>query len=755
MNTLTKGFARRVISMLLATIMVFSLGIVGLTNASAAQTDLAETSWGSSDVMYCRNNIGGWSDNNNTKMTWTSDGYHQLAFNDVKTNQDIYFRIHAPYNQTMSAKSNDLYIKPTYGSDTVLETVFDNSGNTQNNWKIWLGDYSTYDTVDVYIKVYTEYGGKSNVVVVYIGGGQKTTTINSVSVSASGVGTTNDKVTLTATSNITNQVSPIYKFYVQGPNDSDYLLKQNSSAKTYQFTPSVAGTYKYYVNVSDNGKNKSSTAKSFTVNPAVTFTKIEATKGTEGLTGSASTINYDYEVTGSTADPSSIKLLLNGTEFGGNYTVDEENKTITFTPATANRNYLFSVAITIDGVTDTTNEVSYNIRDPYKATLSVEGDNAIYKGQGEFTLKVSDNSDQYGTPSYDLYKDGVLLQGGNDTGVFTVPANTVGTSDYYVEAMVSGDVSAKGTSNIVKLTVKDTVFSVYLEAPKSAMEDRPFTIKATSEFANPNANVEYTLTGPEGINITNLSGDFKVVVHEPGEYTFTVVAVDGVNTDARRSIKVVITEDKGSYPVKIYFKTSDTYGYLPNAKVDGKEVNLVKDSAIICYNATDSATYSWYSYATEGEIEFGTEIVFSVNATRNYFYSATYSVFAGDGDYVVDENGYYCYYLALENLNGGSNVLKNISTMTENERNWTYSAVNMIFDDADTLIPTALNYSYAAMCDSNTDGNVNIKDATYIQKNLAEVVEASELSEIVSDVNGDSKVTIKDATAIQKQLAGL
>ena len=43
MNTLTKSFAKRVISMLLVTIMVFSLGIVGLTSASAANVELAET----------------------------------------------------------------------------------------------------------------------------------------------------------------------------------------------------------------------------------------------------------------------------------------------------------------------------------------------------------------------------------------------------------------------------------------------------------------------------------------------------------------------------------------------------------------------------------------------------------------------------------------------------------------------------------------------------------------------------------------
>ena len=60
MNTLTKGFARRVISMLLATIMVFSLGIVGLTTASAANVELSETGWGYVNcVFYFDNSVRG------------------------------------------------------------------------------------------------------------------------------------------------------------------------------------------------------------------------------------------------------------------------------------------------------------------------------------------------------------------------------------------------------------------------------------------------------------------------------------------------------------------------------------------------------------------------------------------------------------------------------------------------------------------------------------------------------------------------
>ena len=57
--------------------------------------------------------------------------------------------------------------------------------------------------------------------------------------------------------------------------------------------------------------------------------------------------------------------------------------------------------------------------------------------------------------------------------------------------------------------------------------------------------------------------------------------------------------------------------------------------------------------------------------------------------------------------------------------------------------------------DVNLDGDVNIKDATAIQKHLAEleVLEGEALA--VADFDEDTFVTIKDATAVQKFIAGL
>lgn len=57
--------------------------------------------------------------------------------------------------------------------------------------------------------------------------------------------------------------------------------------------------------------------------------------------------------------------------------------------------------------------------------------------------------------------------------------------------------------------------------------------------------------------------------------------------------------------------------------------------------------------------------------------------------------------------------------------------------------------------DVDLDGKVTIKDATMIQKALADILTLSYESETLADVDRDGKITIKDATAIQKYLAGL
>ena len=73
---------------------------------------------------------------------------------------------------------------------------------------------------------------------------------------------------------------------------------------------------------------------------------------------------------------------------------------------------------------------------------------------------------------------------------------------------------------------------------------------------------------------------------------------------------------------------------------------------------------------------------------------------------------------------------------------------------------TAENYAKSrgneftsVMGDSDGNGKVNIKDATLIQKHLAQIDTIEEYKLQCADTDKDGNVTIKDATLIQKFIA--
>lgn len=57
--------------------------------------------------------------------------------------------------------------------------------------------------------------------------------------------------------------------------------------------------------------------------------------------------------------------------------------------------------------------------------------------------------------------------------------------------------------------------------------------------------------------------------------------------------------------------------------------------------------------------------------------------------------------------------------------------------------------------DVNADGNINILDATMIQKCVAELEQLDENQSICADTNGDGVINVHDATLIQKYVAKL
>lgn len=78
----------------------------------------------------------------------------------------------------------------------------------------------------------------------------------------------------------------------------------------------------------------------------------------------------------------------------------------------------------------------------------------------------------------------------------------------------------------------------------------------------------------------------------------------------------------------------------------------------------------------------------------------------------------------------------------------------LLLISAFTISANAIPAAYK-MGDANFDDDLNIKDATTIQKFVAKLIELAPYPAFLADVNLDGDVTVKDATLIQKELAGI
>ncbi|MBR3971308.1 MAG: CotH kinase family protein [Ruminococcus sp.] len=77
--------------------------------------------------------------------------------------------------------------------------------------------------------------------------------------------------------------------------------------------------------------------------------------------------------------------------------------------------------------------------------------------------------------------------------------------------------------------------------------------------------------------------------------------------------------------------------------------------------------------------------------------------------------------------------------------------INNIIVTGDALTPEV---SYK-LGDADLNGSINVKDATAIQKHLADLIKLDDIALGVCDTNRDTKITVSDATTIQKFIAGI
>ena len=340
--------------------------------------------------------------------------------------------------------------------------------------------------------------------------------------------------------------------------------------------------------------------------------------------------------------------------------------------------------------------------------------------------------------------------------------DVAGEVQFYVEATatVAGETVFGSTeTKPVKVTFSEFSIKVTTSGNGTVMQSQNVTIKATPSVEG---DVTYTFykNGEVITDYENVTTNtYTEKMDDAGSFVYKVVA-NYAGRPAEGTVTVTVQAYTGTFNVKILFKSSTVGAYRPNMKINGETVTVEEETAIEVDKVGDGiSTYRWFSYTLPGDQTYGTPITVEVEGNRDYFYKASYSFEVGNTDYPYDSaDGFTSYYFALDNLNKRGGTLSNLSGLEAYVRNWTQSATHMIYNDkydGELSAPVGFSFRFADYGDANCDGKINIKDATYVQKSLANIVKADTLSTTVSDYNRDGKVTIKDATAIQKRIAGL
>lgn len=347
----------------------------------------------------------------------------------------------------------------------------------------------------------------------------------------------------------------------------------------------------------------------------------------------------------------------------------------------------------------------------------------------------------------------------NTTGDFSYMMTTddIGTKNYTLEAVTTVDGEVFTATEDITIQVNEFTFSVKLTAPASVEAGMDITLNAS---AVSNSAVTYKFYTADGTPVAeNNSSVYSVSTTQEdigtskGFYVVATTTVAGTTYTATSDVvETEITEVKETYDVTIYFKSTSSLAYRPILTTNGAindltDYSMIKDLVLESTgkNSSQSATYYWYR----------ADVTVS-KASPSLSISVLSSRYAMEGDITLTITASGPVYLGVDNLNSGSEMV-NMTDWPEAERNWTQSALHMVYDseiDSDSLASVSAYINLANVGDANGDGMINIKDATLIQKFLANLQSLSTFSMHTSDVNNDGRVTIKDATAIQKKIAG-
>lgn len=437
-------------------------------------------------------------------------------------------------------------------------------------------------------------------------------------------------------------------------------------------------------------------------------------------------------------------------------TTTEKTYTLTADKAIAGNYTVTAMSNTSDKESAVSDEAAVNVEGFFFDT-DVTSPRSVVLGSKIYIEAYAESPEEV---TFNLYDEALNLLQTNTDGEFIVDTKASDVNKtliFYVEMSTLVDGETFSDEFEIFVDVEPFEFSVALTAPQTVEAGMVITLNAT---AVSNSTVNYRFCFADGTpvdeNTAGVTSKYHATQDDIGKtlsfYVIATTTVAGNEYTATSSVvNVEVTSVKEFYDVILYFKSTSTLGYRPIITTSGAVQNLddysmVKSDLIATKNISQTSTFWWY----KAEVQVS-------KASPLLSVSILSSRYAMEGEAILEITQSGAIYLGVDNLNRGLEMI-NMTSWTEEERNWTQSAVHSVYDaeldGEEALASLSANTSLISVGDANGDGKVNIKDATLIQKFLANLETLGALGKEVSDVNSDSRVTIKDATAIQKKIAG-
>ena len=272
-----------------------------------------------------------------------------------------------------------------------------------------------------------------------------------------------------------------------------------------------------------------------------------------------------------------------------------------------------------------------------------------------------------------------------------------------------------------------------------------YIVDQSEKTPNPDDDDDDTNTVSVTVDVSNVSSAPSSV------YCYTYSTADTSNS---KSTKMTSNTD-GTFSAKVstdydmmYFVINDSnLGKIGTNNYAVANCKIVIGSDKITYSAPSSWGSSVYVYVWSDSNQ-----LFSWPGIKMTLDSSTGKYYA-----YIPEDTYT--YVIFNNGNGTKTDDLSIDTYVSNGVPGSYTII-----ETETTVPstTAVETTVPEttskpeenylLGDANLDGDINIKDATFVSKAVAQIISLTESQKTYSDTSGDGVITITDSTYIQKYL---